>query len=328
MLATDVRFEGWTTDDWVRFLHLWKPRASADREPTRPRGGVFVVHDGGRIRKLLHTRKGRLEPESWEWPLPLVDLARTHHASWALAAHFGALDEIMERFGARVRRDDDLTAQSLLVVSIAREMMNEGAIVTWPQRLRGIPVPTAPVVHRTLDAMCIDGRAIALGMFKDGELWTAFVARRRGPVFDVIAGPDELRPAMGLLSGDWRRDYRHLASAVEDRYAPLGFGCFADVDAFRDLQTDARAGAWTRAFAVRDVVVAPMPAAVGLAIGVDGARAAIEGIKALTGRFDPFGFLAPVVGAVRSRVAALTGKDVSTVLGFDPMAALRALLRR
>src|SRR5207249_2086872 len=133
---------------------------------------------------------------------------------------------------------------SLSLIQIVREMIAEGALDHWPRRLRGVPPPAEPMVRRAIDALCPDGRAIGLGMFKEGELWTAFVARRRGANFDVIAGPDELRPAMGLLSGDWRRDYTHLVRAVEDRYAPLAFGCFAEVDTFRDLQVAERPGAW------------------------------------------------------------------------------------
>src|SRR4051812_40434936 len=83
MLTTDVRFEGWTTEDWVRFLHLWKPRASPDVEATRPRGGLFVIHDSARIQKLLHTKRGRLEAGG-PWPVPLSELAREHGASWAI----------------------------------------------------------------------------------------------------------------------------------------------------------------------------------------------------------------------------------------------------
>jgi hypothetical protein len=344
LLTHDVRFEGWTTDDWLRFLRLWQPRATADKEPTRPRGGVIVVHEDGEVLKLLHTRLGRLDPTagapppsqagaraialSAGHPSALGTLARAHHASWALAMRLGALDEVMERLGARVRRGDDLTAQSLLLVGIARDMIAEGAIASWPQRLRGIPVPTPQVVRRTLDALCADGRAIALGLFDAEGLWTAFVARRRGPAFDLIAGPDELRPALGLLSGDWRRDYRHLARTVEERYAPLGFGCFAELSTFRCLQTDGRPGAWSRAVAVRDVVIAPMPAAVGLALGVDGARYALEGLKLLTGRIAPFAAIGPMIDAARSRVARTTGKDVGALLGFNPLAALRALLQR
>ena len=344
MLTHDVRFEGWTTEDWLRFLRLWQPRAAPEKEPTRPRGGVIVVHEEGEVLKLLHTRLGRLDPSagappasqagaraialSAGHPSALGPLAHAHNASWALSMRLGALDEVMERLGARVRRGDDLTAQSLLLVSIARDMIAEGHIASWPQRLRGVPVPTPQVVRRTLDALCADGRAIALGLFDAEGLWTAFVARRRGPAFDVVAGPDELRPALGLLSGDWRRDYRHLARTVEDRYAPLGFGCFAELATFRALQTDGRAGAWSRAVAVRDVVIAPMPAAVGLALGIDGARYALQGLKVLTNRIAPLAAIGPMLDAARSRVARTTGKDVGALLGFDPLAALRALLQR
>jgi hypothetical protein len=344
VLTADVRFEGWTTEDWIRFLRLWKPRPNTNGAPTGAHGGIIVVHEDGRVLKLLHTLQGRLDPATAlpsvsetqaqalapyaGQPQALLQLARTHNASWALAMRFGALDEVMERFGARVRREDDFTSQSLMLVSILREMIVEGAIAFWPQRLRGVPVPTTQVVRRTLDALCADGRAIALGLFEAGDLWTSFVARRRGAAFDVLAGPDELRPILGLLSGDWRRDYRHLARAVEDRYAPLGFGCFAELGTFEALRTDPRPGAWSRAIAVRDVVISPMPAAVGMGLGIDGVRYALRGLFALTERVAPLAALAPMVGAARARIARLAGKDVGALLGFDPLAVLRALLER
>jgi len=328
----------------MRFLRLWQPRATPDREQTRPRGGVVVVHEDGQVLKLLHTRHGRLDPASAVpsgdrtdahalalragQPSALGQLARTHNASWALGMRLGALDEVMERFGARTRRGDDLTAQSLMLVGIVRELIGEGAIATWPQRLRGLPVPVPPVVHRTLDALCPDRRCIALGLFDGGGLWTAFVARRRNGAFDVIAGPDELRPALGLLSGDWRRDYRHLARAVEETYAPLGFGCFAELGRFRALQTDSQPGAWSRAVAVRDVLISPMPTAVGVAIGFDGARYALQGLRVLTERIAPMVAFGPMVDAARARVAKVAGKDVRGLLGFDPLAVLRSLLQR
>jgi hypothetical protein len=328
VLTADVRFEGWTTESWQRFVALWKPRATPEREASRPRGGLMIIHDGERVRKLLHTRTGRADP-SVSWPTSMPELAAAHEASWALAAHLGALEEVMERFGARARRGDDLLAQSLKLAGIVREMMHEGAIEFWPRRLKGLPVPSEGVVRRALDSLCPDPHALVLGLFKGGELWTALAARRRGAAFDVIAGPEDLRFDMGLLSGDWRRDYRHLARAVEDRYATLAFGCFADVDTFRDLQVDGRPGAWGRAVAVRDVVLSPVPTAVGLALGVDGARYAFEGVRVLTSRLGGMGFLDPVLGRVRERLGSAAGdKDVSGTLGFDPMAVLRALLER
>ncbi|MGO9833737.1 MAG: hypothetical protein ACLP1X_05930 [Polyangiaceae bacterium] len=344
MLTADVRFEGWTTEDWLRFLRLWQPRGKPELEPIRPRGGVVLVHQDGAVLKLLHTHRGRLDPASVvppeeqrdtralalraDHPEALGAIARCQRASWALGMRLGALDEVMERLGARLRRGDDLTTQSLVLIGILREMIAEGAITAWPERLRGLPVPTPRVIHRTVDTVCADGRAIALGLFDDGGLWTAFVARRRGFAFDVIAGPDELRESLGLLSGDWRRDYRHVAAAVEERYAPLGLGCFAELDTFRALQTDPNPGAWSRAVAVRDVIMAPMPAAVGLALGFDGVRYALRGLRVLTGRIMPFAIVGPLLDAARARIGNGAGRNVAAQLGFDPMAVLRALLER
>lgn len=328
MLTPDVRFEGWTTETWTRFLHLWKPRATPDREPTRPRGGVIAIHEGGRLRKLLHTRTGRLDPRG-SWPIPLSELAEVHHASWALSAESGSLEEIMERFGARLRRSDDLTDQTLLVVQIAREMIQEGAIERWPTRLQGVPPPTETMIRRALDSICPDGHAMVLGIFRHGELWTAGVARRRGDAFDVLAGPEDIRIRMGLISGDWRRDYRHVARAVEEQYAPVAMGCFAEVDRFRELQVDARPGAWGRAAVVRDIVLSPMPVGIRLALGADGARFAFESFRTIAGRSDTLRHFEPLMTEARKRLGNLAGdRDVSSTLGFDPLAALRALLRR
>jgi hypothetical protein len=344
VLTADVRFEGWTTEDWIRLVRLWQPRATPDREPTLPRGGLIIVHEHGQVLKVLHTKRGRLDPTvvgppsgvSRELALALESgeaatlerLAGDHNAAWALGLRLGALDEVMERFGARSRRHDDLTEQSLKFVEIVHEMISEGAIATWPQRLRGFPIPTAPVARRALDALCGEGRTVALGLFDAEGLWTSFVARRRGAAFDLIAGPDELRPALGLLSGDWRRDYRHFARAVEDRYGPMGFGCFAELSTFRALQTDTSPGAWTRAVAVRDIVIARMPVAVGLALGLDGARYALQGLIAVAGRIPPLAACAPMLAATRKRVAKATGKDVAALLGFDPLEVIRVLLER
>lgn len=286
------------------------------------------MHEDGRLRKLLHTRVGRLDPRG-PWPLTLPELAEKHHASWALSAETGALEEVMERFGARIKRTDDLTAQMLLVVTIAREMILENKIVRWPMRLQGFPPPTEAMVRRALDSICPDGHAMVLGVFRHGDLWTAGVARRRGDAFDALAGPEDIRIRMGLISGDWRRDYRHVARAVEEQYAPVAMGCFAEVDRFRELQVDARPGAWGRAAVVRDIILSPVPVGIRLALGADGARFAFESFRVIAGRSDTLKRLEPMMAEARKRLGTVAGdRDVSSTLGFDPLAALRALLRR
>jgi hypothetical protein len=335
MLAPDVRLEGFTAEDWTRLVHLFRPGGAAPKAPSL--GGVVVIHEDGRVRKMLHTRRGRLEREGeWhDWPKEpeaarakrLAALAEAQQASWVIAAEVGALEEVMERFGERARRGDDLLVQSLTLVAIVRELMHEGRIEGYPRRLKNVPVPTAPMVRRAVDALCKEGQAIALGVFRRGELWTALVARRGARGFDLIGGPDELRAPMGLLSGDWRRDYRHLVTAVEDRYAPLAFGCFGELDVLEALQADERPGAWSRAVTVRDVVLSPMPLAIGLALGVDGARYAFDTIRSIAPA-QPFAVLEPALRALRERALGATEKDIASVLGFSPLELLRALRRR
>ena len=123
MLTPDARFEGWTADDWMRFLHLWQPRATPEHEKERSRGGIIALHDTRRVRKLLHTGQGRIEVPKTRWPIPLSELARDHHASWALSAHVGALGHVMPRVGARglVARARSRRSRRSTSTAIARE---------------------------------------------------------------------------------------------------------------------------------------------------------------------------------------------------------------
>ncbi len=338
MLSPDVRLEGFTAEDWTRLLQLFKPAPSK----TASLGGLFVIHEAGEVRKMLHTRRGRLEREGeWrQWPdvsegqrtKRLAALAEAHQASWVVAAEVGTLEEVMERFGARARREDDLVAQALSLITIVRELMTARRIEGWPRRLKNVPVPTQPMIRRALDAVCKESHAIALGVFKDGALWTALVVRRAARGFDLVAGPDELRRAMGLIS--WRVAARRPSPRRRGRRSlrAVGVRLLRRAATLSTLQADARPGAWSRAVAVRDVILSPMPLAIGVALGLDGARYAWSTVRSVTPTpalfHAPLAVFEPAVQALRKRVSSATDKDIASVLGFSPLEVLRALRRR
>ncbi len=330
MLASDVRFEGFTTTDWVRVLSLFRPRPRAHeaRDPDRPRGGVIVVHERGKLKKLLHTTVGRLrlDDAQRDWPLSARAIAGRHHASWAAVLSAGVLEDISDRFAARLRRGDDLTAQTLTLLQVAREEATAGRIDLWPGRMRGVPIPPAGVVNGTLDSVCRPGRTMLVGLFEDDALWTCFAMRRGSSGFDLLLGPDEVRADMGLLAGDWRRDYRHLAHAVEHRAGPLSLGCFAEVATIRALLVDPSAGAWARAVAVRDVILSPIPPALGIPLGIDAGRAALSALRSLTERVDPLGVVVPSVRALFGQPGE--GEEGKGLFGFHPLELLRKLISR
>jgi hypothetical protein len=317
MLTPDVRFEGWTATDWVRLLSLFRPENAPEPAAGAP-GGILAIDENGRLRKLLHTRAGRLEPRDHPWPLAPPALAQRHGASWALVLRARALESMMERFGARARQGEDVLSQALALAQIVRELVDEGAIDVWPPRVFP-PRAAHSLATRTLRAVCPPGKALALGLFEGGELWTALVLRCSEGGIDLVLGPDELRPAMGLLAGDWRRDYRHLVDAVEADVGPLATGVFAERETFLSLAFERGPGAWARAAAVRDVVVSPLGGALALPLGVDAAYGLVEALRSLVGRFRREGAGAPNGEA--------DGREGLADSGVETVGALPFLLR-
>lgn len=330
MLSADVRFEGFTATDWTRVLSLFRPHRPTGeaRDPDRPRGGVVAIHSGGKLIKLVHTQVGRLrlDDAQKDWPLAAEALASRHHASWALTLEAGTLEAIMERFGARARRGDDLTNQLITFSQIARDELQAGRIALWPGRLRGVPIPSPGMVRGSLDTMCPPGRSLVVGVFEEGELWTSVALRRGHSGFELVLGPDEVRADMGLLAGDWRRDFRHLARAVEHRAGPLALGCFAEVQTLRKLEVDTAPGAWARAAALRDVILSPLPPGLAIPLGLDAGRAALSALRVVAERVDPYGIVAPSLQMLRDLRSG--DRDVKSVFGFHPLEVLSKLLIR
>jgi hypothetical protein len=255
MLTKDVRFEGWTTEDWSRLLSLWK----SSGDPGAPsRGGLIVIHSRGRVRKILHTARGRIEKEGVAWPAPLGPLAAEHGARWALASPTGGLENIAERFGSRCRREDDLASQARLMLGILKELVEAGTIEIWPKGIERLSLPQGPFFEHTFEALYPPGQFALMALFHEGELYTSIALERGQGGISRIVGPADLRPRMTFLSGDFRRDYRYALAAAEDTLGPIAFACFTALDVFQGLQREPSLGAWLRAFAVRDVIVTPM----------------------------------------------------------------------
>jgi hypothetical protein len=342
VLTRDVRLEGFTTSDWVRLGDVLRPRSPRPREhdsaavPARvsapgPRGGIIAVTTGPRLRKLLSTQQGRLDPGLEPWPTPLPELAKRHRVRWALELGTGALDELMDRFAVRLKREQDFSAQVLEFAAALRELEAEGAVRLWP-RLDQWPTPSERILLHALEAFCPDGKAVMLGVFAHGELATCLVMRRRGSGFDLVVGPDELRNEMGLTSGDWTRDYRHLARAAERRVAPLSLGCFGELSTFQDLASRSSPGAWAAAVAARDVILSPVVPAVAIPLGIDAGRAAVVAMRELAEHLGASSWLEqatlryPVLERVRELYSG--ERDLRALLGFDPWTLLRKLASR
>jgi len=325
VITRDVSFEGFTATDWQRLADVFRSPGGASRAAEGiGRGGVVAVTTGNRLRKLVHTKRGRLDIKSAEWPQKLPALAGRYESSWAVELSAGALEDLVERFSERLRPRQDYLEQALELGRALRELEAEGLVAMWPKRFADIPLPGSRVISTALDMLCGEGRAIALGVFRHGDLYTGLVARRRGLGFDRIVGPDELRADMGLLSGDFRRDYRHFMAAAERHVGLLALGVFGELATFQMLARDVTPGSFALAVAARDLIISPTSPALAVPLGIDVGRAAFAGLRGLATRFGAGAALSPLFG----RAEEFVSRDLSALLGFDPWAALVGLFER
>lgn len=327
MFTPDVRVEGFDSSEWARLSDLFRPTRAVALDAER--GGVVAVTTGGRLRKLVSTAHGRLDPRAEPWPEKLEALRVRHRARWAAELAFGALDELAERFADRVRPGQDFLTQGLEFIETLRELEASGSLRVVPGSLAAWPVPKEGVVLSVLDALCPRGKAIVVAAFNEGDLYTCLVARRGERGFDRLIGPSELRQDIGLLSGDFLRDYRYVAEAVERRVAPLALGCYSELATYRRLAQGDAFGGWAAAVAGRDVVLSPAPAALAVPLGLDIGRAALAGFRALAEGTRVGAWL----DGIGDKIGRFEGfqaieRDITERLGFDPLKLARDLLSR
>ncbi|HVY26327.1 MAG TPA: hypothetical protein VHB79_07225 [Polyangiaceae bacterium] len=318
MFTADCQVLDFTAQDWLRLPDLFRQPGAAPARSAAA-GGILAVRDGQRIVKVTSLVRGRLPlPEGG--PVSAEQLVAEHDGAFACVLSTVALEQFGDRFARRLSRGQSFHAQVEAFIAAMRELEQEGEVELWPQRFAEWPIPTERAFESALDLVCPDGKALVVGAFDQGELYTALCLRRRGPAIDLVMGPDRVRRDMGLLSGDFSRDYRYLGAAVEARLGPIAVGCYAELDTFRRLASDPVPGAWAGAVAARDVVLTPVTPGVAVPLGVDAGRAVLSFAKGLAGRFGIFdGLGAPSsLGPRLSRAYAFVEQDVRRYLGFDP----------
>lgn len=326
MLSPDVRVEGFSAEHWLRLGDLFRaPQAEPD--PGAARGGVVALTTSGRLRKLLSTRAGRLDPAAFPWPAALPALAACHNASWAVRLETGSLERFAERFGDRLRRSDSYLSQILELFRALREIEAEGGMEVWPWPISEWPIPHERAVLRVLDAFCPEGRVALVGVFERGDLYTCLAARRTRLGFDALLGADELEAEMGLLSGDWRRDYRFLSQAAERVLGPLSVGCFGELGTFQSLAANAPPGAWAAAVAAQEIVLAPLAPALIVPLGLDAGRVLLASVRGLANRFGAVGVLSSISPSLE-RGLPIFEDDIKAWLGFDPLRLLTRIMAR
>lgn len=332
MLTGDVRVEEFDTGDWLALSALFGA-FSAGRAPgahDEPAGGLVVVCERGTVAKAISTRRGRLDPTDGALLGPLAEAAGEYDAKWAVRLERAVIPRIVDDFARAAARGDDALVQAMKLLDVVRAFAEAGVVESHPHDFRRLLAKER--LFRTLvDVLCPVGKTVLLGAFENGHVGTSIALHRAEAGFDRIVGPATARLEMGLVSGDFARDARGLARAVELSVGPLALGCFAETHVFRELFEAATPGHWASAVAARKLVFHPLAPALALPLGVDVGRAAVAFARTFAARLGVaplFGEASPLRPAM-DRVRELSGSPgVERRLGFDPVALLAELFGR
>lgn len=308
------RIEGFEEVHWTRWgeaLGVGPSAPGAD--------GLVLITDGDeRLLRLLHSRKGPLPPQGVRFPGSLAQIASDHGCSWLLQLSMEDAKALAAESWAR-RSDQDYLARLLSLWGALQDLQSEGRLESFPHRLDRWPalVDLAP---RGLASLCPDDHVAVAAIWRGTRLSTALAFRRRRGRIDRIVGPAVLQEAMGLVSGDWTRDYRYLSQAVERHLGSLGLGFFAQEAAARELSRRGDAAAWARAVATRDVIVSPMSAGMALSLGVDLGRTVLRRARDFVSGRGFGGWIPPELGPLFESEAHRP--DLRDLLGVDAFSLL------
>jgi hypothetical protein len=332
VISEDFQFEGFDARDFLNLLSLFRgpgARSEADAETfeSAPARGtlVLVIDELGSPCAALNTSQGAIDLPEYRGDADLAPLCERLGVERAIVLEEGAVEELTERAAQRMLFNTDYAAQWLTLFAVVRELEDEGKLRFWPPHTR-VPLPTSNMLYRVLDLLLPHDHVLLLVLWDGAALWTACALHRRGAQIDRVVGPKLLLDWTGPLGGDYRRDQRAIRRAVERALGPLHLGLFAQRDAIEELLRDPSPGAWARAVALREIIISPAPRYVHLAVGADAARAAGQRARQWLGGIDVVAYLGPAAQFAREHVARIG--SITQILGFNPLQALAARLRR
>ncbi len=284
MISDDFAFFGFDDASWGRLVSLFIGSGAAANR----RGVLVVVVDAaGMPVAVFHTADGSLDPAALPPAGDLESVCEKMDASACIVVRERAMSDIEGYLAEPLDPGQDFATRVVRFAHVLRELGNGNWLRVWPNPVPELLLPAAPAARPALEFLLPEGRAVVLGVFDDGTLWTGAVLRRNAEGFDVFAGPQALLEWAGPLGGAWRRDHRVLTKAVEQELGPLHAGLFMERATAQRLIAGRHAGDWAISFATRDVILHPLPATAAAGLGLDVLSGAVQyGIEVLE-QMDP-----------------------------------------
>ncbi|MBI5489608.1 MAG: hypothetical protein HY905_19905 [Deltaproteobacteria bacterium] len=332
MIAADLRIDHLRPEELAAAWRFATEPPADSRIGDVRRGLVLLLRDR-RPAALADLTDGFVPLPSWLPCDRAVDAAalrrlrRERGATWALAAGAEALRRLDEAVTAGFDPSADLLACALPLAQAVRDARLAGELLFSPSLLDDLPIPSIASVRGALDLVLPDDRSALLYAFGSRGLSFGFIAEKRHGAIVRVAGHDALG-GIAVRGTHWKAAVPRILAEAARRFAPPAVGVFADESVLRGIVFGSEGAALPRALATREVIVDPLPAWLGVLLGLDTAAKAAGSARSLLRRFDPFGLAERLdVGRIAGEVQRRLGAEnpIARVLGFDPLAVLSRL---
>ena len=270
MISEDFAFFGFDETSWDRLVSL----VLGDNEP---HGVLVVVVNRAAVPiACFHTQRGSIDPSLLPPPGDLPALCEVAEARACIIMRDRAMGDVESCLAEPLDPHQDFVSRVMRFVHVLRELGNGTWLRVWPNPLPDLLLAAAPSAKPATELLLPDDHSVALGVFEEGELWTAAVLRRRAGDIDVLVGAGAISDWAGPLGGAWRRDHRVLVDAIERELGPIHLGLFMERPTAERLLRDRHGGDWALAFATRELMVHPLPGFAAAGLGFDVVRGAAQ----------------------------------------------------
>ena len=263
MISEDFAFFGFDEASWDRLVSL----VVGDNTP---HGVVVVVVNRAAVPiACFHTERGSLDPSTLPPPGDLEALCNAAEARAGVVIRDRAMGDVKEYLAEPLDPDQDFVTRVMRFAHVLRELGNGNWLRVWPNPFPDLLLAAAPAAKSASELFLPDGHSVVLGVFDEGRLSTGLVLRRTEGHVDVFAGPAAIAEWTGPLGGDWQRDHRVVADAVERQLGPVHLGLFMERPTADRLFGSRSGGEWALAFASRELIAYPLPAFAAAGLGLD-----------------------------------------------------------
>ena len=231
MISENPKIMDWSVEQWHNFYHAMFHRGT-------PKTTIAVIHENNIPIKIIdsqgRSRSNLMELFTKGQSMP--DLIKTIYHQMDVdvvyAISYPAIRNIFADFSRIIDFEDNYLKQLFTLKDAIVNEMGQG-ILRYPAGLHWLTNLEYNTVKKIFRA-APDDALVMLTIFGKEEIWTNWIIGIEGGSINLITTIDTLKPRFHSIT-NWKREYKHITTAVKERFGKKPIAFFMDNETFIDL---------------------------------------------------------------------------------------------